>query len=256
MSGQYPIVINCRDRVASLAQLVSWLEGIGQQRIALVDNASTYPPLLEYYERSPHTVIRLGDNVGQLAPWLVGIVGSHVRPDEWYVETDPDVIPVEKCPADALDVFRAAMERYPSAAKAGFGLKIDDLPRHYRHAEEVRRWESQFWRHRLNPGEDPPLYAAPIDTTFAMYRPGALPTLDTGIRTGGHYVARHTAWYVDSDRLDDEERYYRARARGDITSWNSDDLADRVRAAVDTQPPPPPRRWGAPRSWWAARRRA
>src|SRR5205085_2892488 len=44
-----PVFINCRERVTSLAALVSWLERAGCDEIYLLDNDSVYEPLLEYY---------------------------------------------------------------------------------------------------------------------------------------------------------------------------------------------------------------
>ncbi|HEX3605535.1 MAG TPA: glycosyltransferase family 2 protein [Candidatus Dormibacteraeota bacterium] len=225
-----PVFVNCRDRVTPLRALVDWLEGAGCTRIHLVDNASTYPPLLDYYARSPHTVVRLGRNVGHRAIWESGAVQEHA-PGEHYVATDPDIVPVEDCPRDALAWFRELLDRHPDRDKVGFGLRIDDLPDRYRFAGEVRAWEGQFWTREVEPG----VYDAPIDTTFALHRPGtdfaapgAMPHTARSLRTGLPYVARHTAWYVDSDHPDDEERYYREHARPDTTHWNADTLPQRL----------------------------
>lgn len=235
--SDYPVFVNCRDRVAPLLELVGWLERAGCTRIHLVDNDSTYPPLLDYYAQTTHTVIRLGRNVGHRAIWESGAVEEHA-PGEPYVATDPDIVPVEDCPLDALDHFARLLARHPDRAKVGFGLKIDDLPRRYRFSRQVREWESQFWTAAVEPG----VYDAPIDTTFALHRPGTdfaapgvLPNSARSLRTGPPYVARHTAWYVDSRHLDAEERYYREHARADVTHWNVDRLplrlVDGLRAA-------------------------
>ena len=112
---------------------MSWLECAGHERIHLIDNDSTYPELLEYFETTPHRVHRLRENAGHLAPWDAGVVEREAR-GEWYVVTDPDVVPVPECPSDAVEHFREALLRYPRYFKAGFGLVIDDLPEHYEHA--------------------------------------------------------------------------------------------------------------------------
>ena len=70
--GSLPIFINCRDRVTPLRDLVAWLERAGHQRIILVDNDSTYEPLLEFYEQSPHEVVRLGQNLIVLTRYANG----------------------------------------------------------------------------------------------------------------------------------------------------------------------------------------
>lgn len=216
---RFPILITCRDRLSPLVELLTWLERSGQDRIYLLDNASTYPPLLEFYERTSHRVIRLGANVGQRAAWEAGVVEQYCA-GEYYVVTDPDVVPVQDCPPDALDVFHRTLQRFPTRCKAGFGLKIDDLPDHYRFAEEVRTWEAQFWERELAPG----LYDAQIDTTFALYRPDMPFQIDNSIRTGKPYIARHTAWYANSSALSEEERYYRQHAHAGVTHWNASEL--------------------------------
>ncbi len=61
---QFPVIITVRDRVTSLRQLVEWLEAAGQRELYLLDNASTYPPLLEWLSQSRHTVVRSERNSG------------------------------------------------------------------------------------------------------------------------------------------------------------------------------------------------
>ncbi len=50
--SQIPIFINSRDRLGTLRDLVNWLKKAGQQRIYILDNDSSYAPLLEYYRHS------------------------------------------------------------------------------------------------------------------------------------------------------------------------------------------------------------
>ena len=50
-----PIFVIVRDLLSPLQQLLDWLERAGHDRIILVDNASTYPPMLEYLcDDRPH----------------------------------------------------------------------------------------------------------------------------------------------------------------------------------------------------------
>lgn len=217
MSGeQFPVIVTVRDRLTPLRQLVEWLEAAGQDEIYLVDNASTYPPLLEWLAASPHTVVRSTQNLGHRAPWLLG-VAPRVGHDRCFVISDPDVVPVEECPLDAIDYFRSLFEhQLPGVDKVGFGLRIDDLPDHYAHKAQVIEWEAQYWREEVLPG----VFRAAIDTTFALYRPGRVHWYLNGLRTGPPYVARHTSWYVDSANLSDEERYYRDHADPLTSNWD------------------------------------
>jgi hypothetical protein len=228
VGSDIPVFINTRDRVSPLRKLVSWLERAGTQRIVIVDNASTYPPLLDYLERSPHAVVRLKDNLGQTAPWRSNVIHYFVGTDEPYVETDPDVVPDENCPLDAIDHFAELLERYPEVDKVGFGLRIDDLSPRYKHAEAVRRWEQAFWRDEVEPG----VFRAPIDTTFALYRPRRLLSMEPALRTGAPYLARHVPWYANSARPSREQRYYLDHAISGINNWDDERISDGVAQAV------------------------
>lgn len=219
MTNQYPTFIICRDRVSCTTQIVEWLENAGQERIYLVDNDSTYEPLLEYYEKTNHTVIRLGGNYGQTSPWITGVLEKNVRDNEFFVVTDPDILPTEECPLDALDYFKDLLDLYSDRTKAGFSLRYDDLPDDYKFKQEVIDYEDQFtYWHQPQPG----VYFAPIDTTFALYRPRASADISYSIRTAYPYVARHLPWYIDSDNLTEEEIYYREHMDKNVNSWNQD----------------------------------
>jgi len=125
-----PIFIICFERVDSLKELVTWLEKIGQQKIIFIDNDSTYQPLLDYYEKTPYQVLRLYRNLGQTTPWSLSIIRSLV-PDDFYIVSDPDIIPVENCPDDTIKYFVNLHKRFLAYQKVGFGLKTNDLPNHY-----------------------------------------------------------------------------------------------------------------------------
>ena len=222
-----PIFINCRDRVTSLRELIAWLENAGHERIVLVDNASTYGPLLEYYEETPHEVVKLGENLGPEAIWVSDIPGS-LAPGLAYVLTDSDVVPDRYAPADAVERFGRLLGRYSDVDKVGFGLRIDDLPRTFRFRDDVIDWEGQFWEEEIEPG----VYRADLDTTFALYRPSVRSRTFPALRTGFPYVARHIPWYVDSARPSEEEEYYRLHADSAMTNWNADELPSELRAAI------------------------
>ena len=217
---QYPVFIPIRDRLSCLLELLAWLEAAGQREIWLIDNDSTYAPLLQFLEGTQHHVVRTGRNMGHRSPWLSGTVQRQAH-GRYFIVTDPDVVPDPGCPPDVLQLFRSLLDEYPHIDKAGFGLRTDDLPECYALRADVVDWERPFWATELRPG----ILDAGIDTTFAMYRPldrrhNMLPA----VRTGFPYVARHLPWYVDSANLDEEDLYYRARADRTITNWDREEL--------------------------------
>lgn len=218
-----PVFIICRDRVTCLRRLIAWLERAGHDRIYLVDNQSSYPPLLEYLHTCPHTVIPLKENFGPLAVWRTNLL-STLRIEEPYVVTDPDVVPDDACPPDAIDFFERVLDRFPAFDKVGFGLHIDDIPEAHKFRDAIIRWERPFWEKEI----DTALYAAHIDTTFALYRPGVPFKKTECIRTGAPYLARHTPWYSDVDDLSDEDAYYCTRLNAADSYWSGRELHPRV----------------------------
>jgi len=214
-----PVIINVRDRLAPLLELLGWLERAGARRVILVDNASSYPPLVEYLAGTPHRVVPARRNLGQRAPWLTGVVQS-VALSGPYVVSDPDVVPDPGCPADVFDRFADLLARHREVSRVGFGLRIDDLPECYRQRDRVIAWESQFWEDEVEPG----VFAADVDTTFAMYRAGRGDRYAPALRTGPPYVARHLPWYEDSLDPTEEERFYRDHLDPSVNSWNQERL--------------------------------
>lgn len=225
---QYRVYINSRDRVTPLKQLVDWLldSGVDPEYVTIVDNDSTYPPLLNYLADCPVGVRMLGQNLGHLAPWEAEVVDH----SDYYVVTDPDIVPVEGCPGNLFEVMQDVLDRHLSLVKVGVGLIIEDLPDHYALKRDVINWESNFWLYRFRESLHPELFDAPVDTSMAMYRPGTRSSqLTPACRLGYPYVARHLSWYMDSSNPTEEDIYYDEHALKHITTWTGKDIPDRLK---------------------------
>jgi hypothetical protein len=212
---QIPIIINNRNRYTYLVQLITWLEKNGYSNIYIIDNDSTYPKLLDYYATTKHTIFRLKENVGNYSLWRTGIYKQFIN--DYYIYTDPDVLPIEECPGDAIEVFMNLLKKYKGVEKVGFGLKIDDLPDHYADKEKVLVWEKKFWEKQI----EKDLYDAEIDTTFAVYRPYANRGIwvPSAYRTGGKYIMYHLPWYENTTNPTEEDSYYKSHVRPGISHW-------------------------------------
>jgi len=183
-------VIICRDRVTHLNKLVSWLEHT-PHKIVLLDNGSTYPPLLEYYEHSPHQIVRLGLNIGQHSPWHSKFLDT--LDEEFFMVSDPDIVPTEECPYDAIEFLIRGLQTHTDHRKAGLSLKIDDVPLNYGQYEFMKRHEGNGGPGDVEVGEH--FWHKPIDTTFAVMRKGTPYTFSEGMRAKPPYSARHMEWY-------------------------------------------------------------
>jgi hypothetical protein len=112
------------------------------------------------------------------------------------------------------------MQRHKNAQKVGFGLAIDDLPNSFSSKNDVIEWESQFWQKEV----EKDVFLAPIDTTFALYRPfvkGRPKNIYMGhLRTGYPYIMHHLPWYINSDSLSEEDEYYVKNISTTSTHWS------------------------------------
>lgn len=212
---EIPIIINNFNQYDYLLRLIKSLEIRGYENIIILDNASTYPPLLHYYDITPYRVIRLEGNYGFLSLWKSGVYKEFHK--SYFVYTDPDLELEENVPDGFLSHFLDIMKKHPFVSKVGFSLKIDDLPDHFENKQKVLDWESKYWRKEIEPG----VFKAQIDTTFALYRPltkyGANP-FDNHYRVGKPYVMRHLPWYVDPSNLSENMKYYIQHTR-QKTHW-------------------------------------
>ncbi|MBR4696172.1 MAG: tetratricopeptide repeat protein [Selenomonadaceae bacterium] len=204
-----PIFINCRDRVECLRKLVAWLCDAGYRKIYLLDNASTYPKLLSYYDgfngNENVRVVFLQKNMGHTALWDSGIL-EELQVRTPYIYSDPDVLPVEQCPKDFVGVLWDVLKRYPFLRKVGPGLVMEDIT--YYDAREKRELELRWYQHLLEEN----VYFGTVDTTFALYRNCRYYTLDIAARVTGSMRFRHLPWYYDFRALPEDEAYYMEHA--------------------------------------------
>lgn len=204
---EIPIIINNFNRLTTLCKLIDWLKKYEYNNIIILDNQSTYPPLLDYYKTCDIKVIRLDKNYGHLALWKSDIY--HQYKWNYFAYTDSDVLPEDNCPADFLLVFCKALQINFSLKKVGFSIKIDDLPDHFNLKEKVVEYERRYWKKNYHDLA----FDAPVDTTFALYKPftnlkyGEVYT-QKAIRMKPPYTIRHLPWYNDTKNLNEEELYY------------------------------------------------
>ncbi len=216
-SYRVPIIINNRNRYTYLLQLIEWLEKNNYTNIIILDNDSSFPELLEYYKITKHEVVLLKKNIGYMALWETDVF-ERVKKG-FYVYTDPDVIPNNNCPPNIVYKLYTVLSKYGEIEKAGAALKISDLPDSYDKKNDVLSWESIHWEKQVEKN----VYDAMVDTTFALYKPLAFGNAEMckAYRVGGEYEFLHLPWYIDSDNLTDEEKYYRSNVSKTSSYWSS-----------------------------------
>ena len=177
----------------------------------ILDNASNYQPLLDYYNSKPCEVVRLGKNHGHKVLWeqwlfrLIGIRGN-------YLLTDPD-LDLSGVPDDFLEVMQEGLDRYLTFDRIGLSLEIDDLPLTDL-GRSVYKHEIRFWNKPL----DALYYEAEVDTTFALHKITNYNTFNS-LRVGKPYTVRHIPWYyTDFNSLSDDDKNYFQTANNSF-SW-------------------------------------
>ena len=227
----FPIYLISFNRLSFLKQSVEWLKKYGYTNINIVDNNSDYLPLLNYLKSCGCNVIRMKKNHGH------EVVYKHprfffMRNFSFFVLSDPDLTPIEECPSNFVEVFLKAMLKYPAFPKAGFSLKLDDIPDEYYLKTEVLKWETRFYD-KIIENNDVKLYDSRLDTTFAVNAPLLFKSHRkkfAGIRVGFPYQVRHLPWYGEnhSEELD----HYLKSIRKDVSNWNGNISKERMQKRI------------------------
>jgi hypothetical protein len=209
-----PVIINNRNRFSFLMMLITWLEKIGMKNIIILDNDSSYPPLLEYYRTTKHKVIFLKRNGGPRSLWETEELKDYMK--GYYIYTDPDVVPASSSSMESITMMFSELKSNFSIDKIGFALRIDDLPDNFKLKQDVIQWEQQFWKNPINDK----FFSAPVDTTFALYAPYAMGGGECkAYRTNFPQVAAHMPWYENSSAPTEEDEYYRKHAKPQDSHW-------------------------------------
>jgi hypothetical protein len=195
-----PCWLTNRDTLTPVRGMVEFLltcDDVGP--ITIVDCASTYPPLIDWYRTNCPARVIFAENLGNHAPW------RYVEPsDGYYFASDAD-FDLTGVPRDFLRVLREGLIEFPEIRKTALSLRIDDLPDDSPLSKSVITHESQFWQ-RCRNGQ---WFEADVDTTVAMYRGregwgGYGPAL----RSAHPYTARHIPWYLTRDTCTEEWEWY------------------------------------------------
>jgi hypothetical protein len=176
--------------------------------IVVIDNNSTYEPLLNYYkDEYNYSLLRMDKNYGHKVyeeKLLSGIFGNI------YIITDPDLEFNKKIPNNFIENLVKISNNY-KAGRVGFAIEISspEIRSELTYAGmPLKLWESRFWQMRIKDNIYE-LYNAPIDTTFCLINT-IYNHLGLSIRVAGNYTCKHLPWYINFHEklLDDEYTKY------------------------------------------------
>ena len=219
-----PIVIMNRDRLYPLINQIDVIKSKGYNNIIILDNMSTYEPLLDWYASSNIDMFYndITKNSNKAFTDLINIQHPKFLDiiSDWYVFNDSDIIPVESVPDTFIDDLIMYAKKY-NKSKVGMSIKIDDINLDYPLNKWVYDYESTYWTGGIIDG-DVELYPHPIDTTFAVHSPGTMPCWsDDTLRVGLPYIVTHAPFYYDPNNLPDDEKYYLSHMDKSSSNWSS-----------------------------------
>lgn len=224
-----PIVILNRDRLESVKLLINCLISRGYTNIVIIDNGSTYQPLLDWYASSNDFNVYVNTSVPQNNHALYNLLNIRdeffvkLLQDSWYVFTDSDLILHDSVPDNFIDDLINICIKYDKE-KVGLGIHVDDMHEelftntdYWELMNFMKDYENQFTRNggpynivEIQSDDNPcVLYDAPIDTTFAVCKPNSQPIGNRNcIRTGYPYLSKHLPFYYDINSYPVDELYY------------------------------------------------
>jgi hypothetical protein len=187
---------------------------LGYTNIYILDNNSTYPPLLQWYKEMDEchingrpiiTVVRIGSNSGQLALWNTGYI-DNFKYEPYIVYTDSDIEINGNSKSGFIEEM-CQISAKNKGIKVGLALNIFDLPS-TELGSRVRQHEIQFWNNKVDENSivGNILYQSDVDTTFAVIDPKE-PFTYRAIRVSGNFTAKHIPWYTDWANMTEEEQY-------------------------------------------------
>lgn len=224
MNKNIPIVILNRDRLYPLKEQVKVLNDKGYYNITIIDNQSTYPPLLEWYMESGCYVFYNDLTENSCHAFRDLVLMNHPKfadiTSNWYVFNDSDIIPAESVPDNFIEHLIEYAIRY-NKSKVGMAIEINDIDLSYPLNAWAHGYESGYWTNAIvDNGVE--LYPHPIDTTFAVHAPNTIPTWSNDtLRVGYPYIVKHAPFYYDPNHLPDDELYYINHMNKQSSNWSS-----------------------------------
>ena len=222
-----PLVINVFNQHHYLERMVKQFASSGFRNIVILDNNSSYPPLLAYYEQlalqRAANVIFYNENRGPHYFFLQGIY-QHLFESTPFLYSDPDLAWTELSPTFLTSLFE--LSHRLKLFKVGCALTLPteesmkpDFPlfRFNDRSYTVPQWEMQFWQNQILPD----VYSAPIDTTMHLFNPTYFvqgSALITGVRVAAPGMeAIHLPWFKTDTCPVEERLFYRSLTKH--SSW-------------------------------------
>jgi len=196
--NQIPIYVICYNSLYFIRNFLRQLERFPNP-VVILDNASTYPDLLAYYDEvqiqwgDRLTIHRLDQNYGHRVYCI-----RHDLMPEWYVISDPDLELHPDMPVDAVEQLYHLALQYDTG-KIGLAIDISEHDKlidnpNYTAGKSIVHWEERYWNDRIENNKYE-MYYGDIDTTFCLVHHPSLNLSKSRIRVAGTFTCKHLPWY-------------------------------------------------------------
>lgn len=220
ITTRIPIFIITHDRLQPLIESIkSYHANISSPfEIILHDNISTYQPLknfLSHWDKNLNGAVfyNQSNELNDIKYSIQTYYENTNCVSNYYVVTDPDVCLFDTN-KDILEFYKFILMSNKNIDVVGPMLEIDDIPNKYGLKDLViKEHKTKYWNKtpaKVNWNDNLfEIQYDKIDTTFGLYRKSfTFSRLNNGVRTRKPYTARHLDWYIDTNNLTHEQKYY------------------------------------------------
>ena len=213
-----PVIIPTFNNPTYLKSMVDFLLSRDLKNIVVLDNNSTYPAMVEYLEELSKDirVINQPDNYGPRQFWFDEVAFSELP--EYFIVTDPDLSFKKELPENFIDILKEILDEH-QVFKVGCALDLDVentlLDEPYvivNNTVSIRHSEQSYYSPSIriaHPTQE--MYAAPIDTTFALYKKSNKHFgFMSSIRVAGDFKVHHHGWDLNLPMPQEEYDYYKS----------------------------------------------
>lgn len=214
-----PVIVISYNNGVYVNNITKQLQSFNITPIIIDNNSSskkTHDILNDLERTNSAYVVRSQRNFGHMVGFLKPMYD--LLP-EVFAYTDPDLQLNESLPENFLSILANLTTEF-HVFKAGFALTLKNhgpikdtkfyschyKPIYYEKNLSIEEFESRYWVNRLK-HDALKLYAAQIDTTFAVYRKNNyIGKFHNAIRVAGNYSAIHLPWFEKLDLLKEEDK--------------------------------------------------
>ena len=232
-----PIYIPVFNNPTYLNNFINQFEKIGNYEFIIVDNNSTYPPMIKLLHllEKRCQIERLKVNRGP--HFILRDIDFYEKLPEHFCLSDPDVEINQDLPSNFMETLLKISHEY-QIGKVGFSLEIPK-------ENELRDlhvsmdgqlwstidWEQQFWKDEIgktDTGDN--IYKTTLDTTFALYNKKYFDPDDRyrSLRVAGRFTAKHLGSYKDQLVPKEEQDFYSESTRYSYFSGNLDEKSEPI----------------------------